>query len=129
MEPIVLTNRINPDLNLLPYPSSHGDHVDPSNNGALSRTKRGVASQTELWPQSSTLRISLMGMTQDQEKFTKDNINKWAPHVNLKFEFTNRNDGDIRVGVDNGSIGGYSWIGTEAKKTRCSWRADNECRP
>lgn len=82
---------------------------------ALSRKKRGVAEAAALWPQFSTVRISLMGMTKEQEQFTKDNINKWAPYVNLKFEFTDKPDGDIRFVANNDTSGGYSYVGTRSQ--------------
>ncbi len=87
-------------------------HVDAS---ALLRGKRGVAKTDTLWPQFSTIRISLMGMTKAQEQFTKDNINKWAPYINLKLEFTDKPGGDIRIQANNAVDGGYSYIGTQGK--------------
>ena len=81
----------------------------------LSRDKRGIADAEALWPQFSTIRISLMGMTNEQEQFTKDNINKWAPYVNLTFEFTDGPDGDIRFVANNNVSGGYSYVGTRAQ--------------
>lgn len=56
-----------------------------------------------------------MGMTKEQEKFTRDNINKWAPHINLKLEFTDKDDGDIRIKANNDLVGGVSYLGTDWK--------------
>lgn len=53
-----------------------------------------------------------MGMTKAQEQFTKDHINKWAPHINLRLEFTDRQDGDIRIKADNQSDAGNSDLGS-----------------
>ncbi|MGY2136002.1 M12 family metallopeptidase [Pseudomonas reactans] len=94
----------------------NGDPVNPIGTHALSRSKRGVIDPQKVWPQFSTIRISIKHMTQEQRQFTKDNINKWAPHVNLEFEFTEQEDGDIRIKADNNLIGGRSSIGTSAKE-------------
>ncbi|QJI35897.1 hypothetical protein HKK54_16240 [Pseudomonas sp. ADAK13] len=68
-----------------------------------------------LWPQGSTITISLLGMTNDQEQLMKDNINKWAPYTNLKFEFVNTKEGDIRIATEPETLGGWSNVGTSAK--------------
>lgn len=111
-------------INGLPaYTNVHGYNLDPTDDvgqvnnadvSALSRNTRGVADNTRLWPQNSTLRISLLSMTAEQEQFTKDNINKWAPHVNLRFEFTHQSDGDIRIKGSDRHTASYSHVGTEA---------------
>ncbi len=91
----------------------NGDPVNPIGTHALSRRKRGVVDPRTVWPQFSTIRISMRDMTQEQKQFTKDNINKWAPHVNLKFEFTEQQDGDIRIKGNNNLKGGSSYLGTD----------------
>lgn len=85
--------------------------LDSAEVAAPSRPKRGVATTSALWPQQSVIKISLLGMTPEQEEFTKTNINKWAPHVNLTFEFTDDSDGDIRIAADNDLSGGHSYLG------------------
>ncbi len=104
------------------YPPSYSpnDSADQTGNGevsVLSRPKRGVASPLVLWPQHSIIRISLMGMTNEQEEFTKANIKKWAPHVNLTFEFTDDTDGYIRIAANNDIAGGSSYLGTGSLHT------------
>lgn len=105
--PFVLPSYLPPDDQ-----AGRTQHVDAP---ALQRSKRGVAKQDALWPQFATLKISLMGMTKAQEKFTQDNINKWAPYINLKLEFTDKPGGDIRIQANNDVDGGYSYYGTEGK--------------
>jgi hypothetical protein len=94
-------------------PSDSVDQASSKTASVLSRGKRGVATQDGLWPQHSTLKISMAGMTEEQKKFTRDNINKWAPHVNLKFDFTDKPGGDIRI---EGGDGNWSGLGTESKR-------------
>lgn len=88
---------------------------DPLAPAVLAGIKHGVAIPSALWPQGSTLRISLIGMTHEQEQLTRHVIDKWAPHVNLKFEFTDAPDGDIRILADSDRAGGESAIGTQAR--------------
>ncbi len=94
----------------------NSDPVDPIGTHALSRPKRGLADPQLLWPQFSRIKVSMTDLTQEQKEFTKDNINKWAPHVNLEFEFTEQQDGDIRIKGNNDIDGGYSYVGIEAKR-------------
>ncbi|WP_438868454.1 M12 family metallopeptidase [Pseudomonas sp. L1(2025)] len=106
------------DLTGLPTHFPPADDTQAINNtgaGALSRKKRGLADKYKLWPQFSTLRISMVGMTKEQASFTQDNINKWAPYVNLTFEFTDRHDADIRISANNTIRGGSSLVGIDAK--------------
>ncbi|WP_458722749.1 M12 family metallopeptidase [Pseudomonas brenneri] len=95
-------------------PNDSAEQTDNREASALSRPKRGVVSTSALWPQHSVIRVSLMGMTNEQETFTKANINKWAPHVNLTFEFTDDADGDIRIAANNDISGGHSYVGFHA---------------
>ncbi|WP_300630164.1 M12 family metallopeptidase [Pseudomonas sp.] len=68
----------------------------------------------KLWPQHSVLTISLLNMTQEQKTLVKHNINKWAPHTNLFFKFTNSPNGDIRITADSDTGLGWSRVGTDA---------------
>lgn len=78
------------------------------------RKKRGVADTRYLWPQRSTVKISLIGMSDHQKEVTKENIKKWQPYINLQLKFVETNDADIRI---NTNLGGAAWsnVGTAAK--------------
>lgn len=108
------------NINSTAYPTPNiperNDNNDQPRTSCLGRQKRGVAFPADLWPQHSTIKISLIGMTPEQEQLTKNNINKWAPYVNLSFEFTDKPDGDVRIAADNKSYGGSSTVGVNAKK-------------
>ncbi|KTC54245.1 hypothetical protein AO262_17890 [Pseudomonas fluorescens ABAC62] len=82
----------------------------------LIRHIRGIASTQYLWPQGSTLNISLFDMPDKAKEYLKKNINLWQPHTNLKFNFINTNDGDIRISGKADGSGNWSTIGTEAKQ-------------
>ncbi|MGY2376139.1 hypothetical protein ACW9IB_16690 [Pseudomonas sp. SDO524_S393] len=71
---------INPTAYPTPAALEHAYYNQAPGTSELSRKKRGVAFPADLWPQNSTLKISLIGMTPEQEQFTKNNINKWGAH-------------------------------------------------
>jgi predicted Zn-dependent protease len=97
-------------------PPSTSDAADTSSQTERSgRKKRGSAYHADLWPQHSTVKISFIGMTEEQKEFTKAQIAKWAEHVNLKFEYTDDADADIRIAADNNTSGGKSFIGRQAQ--------------
>lgn len=83
---------------------------------ALIRHTRGIASSPHLWPQGSTLDISLFDMSDKAKEYVKKNINLWQPYTNLKFNFINTNDGDIRISGKEDGTGNWSLIGTQAKQ-------------
>ncbi|MGU9856257.1 M12 family metallopeptidase [Pseudomonas sp. LF245] len=92
----------------LPYPQTAAP--------VLIRHERGIASTQHLWPQGSTLNISLFDMPDKAKDYIKKNINLWQPYTNLKFNFINTNDGDIRISGKNDGTGNWSAIGTQAKQ-------------
>ncbi|NWA82293.1 M12 family metallopeptidase [Pseudomonas sp. D2002] len=91
--------------------------TDPEINPPASvRHTRGIASTRYLWPQHSTITISLFDMPEKAKDYVKKNINLWQPYTNLKFKFIETNDGDIRISGKNDGTGSYSAVGTEAKE-------------
>ena len=83
------------------------------------RKKRGVADPRKLWPQHSTVSISLIGMTDEQKALTKQNILKWQPHINLKLEFIDTDEGDIRImPYIHNRGGGESSVGKDSQHGR-----------
>lgn len=105
-----------------PHPPLYSKLDSPENDqttstSVISRNKRGVAITDKLWPQGSTIKIGFVDMTKEEEKLVKDNINKWAPYVNLKFEFiADPKNADVRVGVDRDSANGWAFVGTDSKE-------------
>lgn len=81
----------------------------------LIRHERGIASTRDLWPQGATLNISLFDMPEKAKEYIKKNIMLWQPYTNLKFNFINTNDGDIRISCKEDGSGNWSEIGTQAK--------------
>lgn len=80
---------------------------------------QATAATAKLWPDLSTVTVSLFGMTQEQKKFVTHNIEKLQPYINNHIEFIEQATGDIRISLNNE---GKSWseIGTDAKNVKLS---------
>jgi hypothetical protein len=85
----------------------------PSIDDSIKKLQATVAT-TKLWPDLSTVTVSLLGMNDEQKKLVIHNIEKLQPYVNTSIKFTDNADGDIRISLTDG---GKSWsdIGTDAK--------------
>lgn len=65
------------------------------------------------WLLGRTLKIAFLGTTNQQIKEKIISFaNQWPKHVNLKFEFVDGQNGDIRISTEPG--GSWSYIGTDA---------------
>ena len=73
---------------------------------------RAIILFKKLWINGSTLRIRFMGGTPAQQQIVRDHAPKWTQHANLKFEFSNALDAEIRVAFDPND-GAWSYIGTD----------------
>lgn len=66
----------------------------------------------KLWKPGRTLRVKFMGGTSAVRDKVKHYANEWTNHVNIKFDFRDDPDAEIRVAfVKDGS---WSYIGTDA---------------
>ncbi|RON29106.1 hypothetical protein [Pseudomonas lini] len=86
---------------------------NPANRGTSSsgRQKRAVASHTKFWSPGRTLRIAFLDGEQDFKDAVKAAAQAWLPHINLKFDFVEGTEGDIRITTKRGN---WSYIGTNA---------------
>jgi hypothetical protein len=75
---------------------------------------RAVIFFRKLWINGSTLRVRFMGGTPAQQAKAKEQANWWTPHANLKFDFNNAPDAEIRVAFDS-SDGAWSYLGTDCR--------------
>ncbi|KAE9638999.1 hypothetical protein [Pseudomonas sp. PB106] len=87
---------------------------NPANSAASSssRKKRGVARHTKFWAPGRTLRIAFLSGSQAFKDGVKAAASQWLPHINLKFEFVEGVEGDIRIQAGEGQY--WSKIGTDA---------------
>ena len=66
------------------------------------------------WPNGSTLRVRFLGGTPKQQDIVKQFAPQWSKYANLKFDFNNAPDAEIRISfVEND--GAWSYIGTDCK--------------
>ncbi|SFQ14391.1 pre-peptidase C-terminal domain-containing protein [Nitrosomonas cryotolerans] len=64
------------------------------------------------WPNGSTLKVRFMGGTPEQHDIVKQFAPRWSDHANLRFDFNNAPDAEIRITfLDDGA---WSYIGTDS---------------
>lgn len=67
---------------------------------------------SKLWTPGQTLRIAFLNGTEEFKAATIAAANNWLPHINLKFDFVEGIEGDIRILSREGEFS--SSIGTDA---------------
>ena len=92
------------------------DRVLPSELVKKGRTTRGVAEPSKLWENGKTIRVKFLEGTAEQQDFVKRTAAEWSNHANLKFEFTNDIDAEIRI-TFNENDGAWSALGTDSLET------------
>jgi hypothetical protein len=80
---------------------------------AAGRT-RAVAPIGKTWMNGSTLRVRFMGGTPAQQAKVREQAGWWTAHANLKYEFNNAPDAEIRIAFDEND-GAWSYIGTDCR--------------
>lgn len=75
---------------------------------------RAVIFFRKLWINGSTLRVRFMGGTPSQQAVAKEQAGWWTEHANLKFDFNNAPDAEIRVAFDPND-GAWSFLGTDCR--------------
>lgn len=68
----------------------------------------------KLWINGSTLRVRFLEGSAEQQAVAREQANWWTQHANLKFDFNNALDAEIRIAFDS-SDGAWSYIGTDAR--------------
>src|SRR5574337_1266822 len=68
----------------------------------------------KLWINGSTLRVRFMGGTAQEQQIAREQAGWWTEHANLRFDFNNALDAEIRVAFDPND-GAWSYIGTDCK--------------
>ncbi len=81
---------------------------------SMSLVARMAVLKAKKWTNGSTLRVSFMGGNAGMHDIVKQFAPKWSNHANLKFEFGNASNAEIRISFD-GSDGAWSYIGTDNK--------------
>jgi hypothetical protein len=79
-------------------------------NGRL----RAVLEFRKRWINGSTLRVRFMGGTAAQQALVQEQALWWTEHANLRFEFNNAPDAEIRIAFDSND-GAWSNVGTDCR--------------
>jgi hypothetical protein len=64
------------------------------------------------WVNNSTLRVRFLGGTAAQQKVVKDFAPKWSDFANIRLDFNNAPDAEVRIAFDP-SDGAWSYIGKD----------------
>lgn len=76
---------------------------------------RAVFEFRKMWVNGSVLRVRFLGGTAAERRIAQEQAQWWTAHANLKFEFVDAPDAEIRVAFDQRD-GAWSWVGTDAKR-------------
>ena len=79
---------------------------------AMGDPTRAIIVIRKMWPNGSTLGVRFMGGTQEQQTLAQEQAGWWSDHANLKFEFNDAADAQIRISFDP-SDGAWSYVGTD----------------
>jgi hypothetical protein len=84
----------------------------PQNTIRMGGRTRAIMPIGKLWMNGSTLRVRFMGGTAAQQAKAKEQALWWTQFANLKFDFNNAPDAEIRIAFDSND-GAWSYIGTD----------------
>lgn len=88
--------------------------LQPTRPGPRRRV-RAINPIGTLWMNGSTLSVRFMGGTATQQAVAREQAGWWSQVANLKFNFNNALNADIRIAFDPDD-GAWSWIGTESRE-------------
>jgi len=75
---------------------------------------RAISPIGKTWINGSTLQVRFLGGSAAQQATAKEQANWWTQFANLKFDFNNAANAEIRVSFDSAD-GAWSYIGTDAR--------------
>jgi hypothetical protein len=75
---------------------------------------RAIAPVGKTWMNGSTLRVRFLGGTAAQQRIVKEQAGWWTEHANLRFEFGDAPDAEIRIAFD-ANDGAWSYVGTDCR--------------
>ncbi|MGE3541164.1 MAG: M12 family metallopeptidase [Candidatus Tectimicrobiota bacterium] len=90
------------------------DLVRPQPTVEMNGRSRAVIEFRKRWINGSTLRVRFLGGTAAQQAQVKEQALWWTEHANLRFEFNNAPDAEIRITFDPND-GAWSNVGTDAR--------------
>ncbi|MET0733326.1 MAG: M12 family metallopeptidase [Casimicrobiaceae bacterium] len=75
---------------------------------------RALSPIGKAWMNGSTLRVRFMGGTPSEQAVAREQAGWWAAVANLKFDFNDAPDAEIRITFDPGD-GAWSYVGTDCR--------------
>ena len=84
----------------------------PQNTMRMGGRTRAIMPIGKLWMNGSTLRVRFMGGTASEQATAKEQALWWTQFANLKFDFNNAPDAEIRIAFDPND-GAWSYVGTD----------------
>ena len=81
------------------------------------RTKSGeraISPIGKTWMNGSTLRVRFLGGTANEQATVREQSGWWAQVANLKFDFNNAANAEIRIAFDSND-GAWSYVGTDCR--------------
>ena len=75
---------------------------------------RAIAPIGKTWMTGSTLRVRFIGGTPTEQAIAREQAGWWGQAANLKFEFHNAPNADIRITFDSND-GAWSYVGTDCR--------------
>ena len=79
----------------------------------LDAPSRAILVKKKMWANGSTLRIKFMNGSPGQQELVAQFAPQWTQFANLKFEFTEENDAEIRIAF-NENDGAWSYVGMDS---------------
>jgi len=78
------------------------------------QTPKAAFQRRKLWPLGVELRIAFLDGTSDQHDIVRRFAPEWTKHANVKFEFKNNSNPQIRIKFDEND-GAWSYIGIDCQ--------------
>jgi hypothetical protein len=75
---------------------------------------RAISPIGKTWMNGSTLRVRFMGGTAAEQGVAREQAGWWTRVANLKIEFNNASDAEIRIAFDSND-GAWSYVGTDCR--------------
>lgn len=88
------------------------DMARPHHTMLRGNVLRAIIVFRKMWVNGSALGVRFMGGTAAQRAIVEEQANWWTKHANLRFNFNNAPDAQIRVAFD-ASDGAWSFVGTD----------------
>ncbi|KAA0983151.1 M12 family metallopeptidase [Pseudomonas sp. ANT_J28] len=119
------------DCNLIQWPDDQQSYdaavnENPDNAGSATgtRRKRSLINYSKLWANGRTLKIAFIdGPDAEHKQKIIDAASQWLPYINLKFEFVDDLQGEIRIATRNND--NSSMLGTDALLIHPDWPTMN----